>query len=370
MEATVEDLVPTFEFSDVSDDGVDVESDVDLTEVPPTPETPHRPSNAELVNSLLENTPYGNRLYLTPSGERVPARTRIIHEQTRVAVLPMRKEVPWVKGKQQASSGEVKAFKPDVLKNCCKRQCATLFPVETPQLKKARIPLFDSALDRSSMRTALLMNADLYLRHPHDDKPVCSTTKALLYSCSRSMLFPPTDRYNGRTTGDSNRARAKTVLSVCSWFAERMKFADVMPDTGFIQFSEPTKGFVKKQYDLDVETVKACPCELSKSEPCECKGATPIYLKCSDPYFRQIWFEHFPNVKTRKWCRFSKCTLCIQMRALRDTQRQNKYALLFNLIKHIHIHIYNRRILKHTRPHPHTNTPTYKGVWLSSRMNG
>ena len=321
MEASIEDLAPLFETTDV---------DVDVTEVPLTPATPHRASNAELVNSLLEGTPFGKRLYRTPSGDRVAAKTRVIHSSTRVLVCPMRKEVPWKSGKQQASNGEVKAFKPNLLMNCCKRKCASNFPVETPQLKKARLPLFDSALDRTDMRQALLVNADLYLLHPQDDKPVCTYTKALLYSCSRSMLFPQSDRYDGRTIGDSNRARAKTSVSVSAWFEERKKFADVMPGSGFIQLSEPTKGFVKAQYDLDVKTVKACPCDLSRHEPCDCKDATPIYLKCSDSYFGQIWAEHFPDVKTRKWCRFSKCTLCIQMRALRDSNRQNKYAYSFN----------------------------------------
>ena len=341
-------LVPDF-----GSDGDDTDHAVD-SEVP-TATTPTATA-AQLVNSLLELTPSANRLYRNPSGDRVRAKSRVIHDKSRVLLAPMRKEVAFKKGKQQASNGEVKAFKPNLFLNCCKRKCASLFPNETPKLKRAREPLFDSSLDRASMRSALLLNADALLPHPVDLKPVCSTTKALLYSCSKSMLFPQPLRYNGRTTGDSNRARAKVALSVCSWFEERKKYSDIMPDTGFYQLTEPTRKFVKEQYDLDVDTVKACPCERSRSEPCDCEGATPIYIECSPSYFNQIWFDQFSDVKTRKWCRFSKCTLCIQMRALRDSQRQNKYALMF-LFKSIyqpplsppHTHT-------HTHAHSHSHT--------------
>lgn len=325
MGATLRDLVPTLPDGDDTDDAIDV------TEGPPTPETP--PTTMQVINSLLaDGAPGGSRqqrLYRAPSGVPQTPKTRILCVIKRVPVRPMRKEVPWKKGKQQATNGEVKAFKPNVLLNCCKRKCCANFPVETPQVKKARMPLFDSALDRDSMRAALQTNAELLLAHPLDGKPVCSSAKALVYSCSRSLLRPQRDRYDGRTTGDSNRARAKTSVSVCAWFMERKRFSDIMPDTGYYQFSEPTRTFVKAQYDLDVETVKACPCNLSRHEPCECPGATPIYIACKNDYFFKLWDEHFPDVKTRKWCRFSKCTLCIQMRALRDTHRQNKYAQLF-----------------------------------------
>ena len=329
MGSTIQDLVPNFP------DENDPKDNFGVTEVPLTPATPR--TTAQLVNCLLENTPNGQKLYRTPSGDRLPTKTRVIHDQTRVRVCPMRIEVPYKKGKQQATNGEVKAFKPNVFKECCKRKCCALFPNESPQLKKARGPLFDSALDRGSTREALLTNADLLLRHPQDEMPVCNGAKALLYSCSRSMLFPQLDRYDGRTTGDSNRARTKTAVSVCSWFEERKILSDIMPDTGIFQLSEPTRGFVKSSYDFDVATVKACSCDLSRHEPCDCEDATPLYTKCSPAYFNSIWDEHFPDVKTRKWCRFSKCTLCIQMRALRDKHRQNKY-----------VSITNRRILKHT----------------------
>ena len=115
---------------------------------------------------------------------------------------------------------------------------------------------------------------------------------------SKAYLFPQKLRYHGRTT--VNRARAKVALSVCSWFEERKKYSDIMPDTGFYQLTEPTRKFVKEQYDLDVDTVKACPCERSRSEPCDCEGATPIYIECSPSFFYKIWHTHFSDVRTTR----------------------------------------------------------------------
>ena len=287
-----------------------------------TPKRSHSDMINELLNARMNTTP---RLYTRRSGFSTPASTHVISTRMRVSTSnPMRVEVPWTARKKQATNGQVKAFKPNTSFNCCKRRCAAYFDTETAAVKKARQPLFDTSLSRELMRFTLLENADSLLKHPIDEGPVCKKNTALLYSCSPSLLFPNTKRYKG-TKGDSNRARSTINLSLATWFRERMKYTDIMPDTGFYQLSEPCKKFVKEQYDEDVESIVLCNCAMAgNAEPCGCAGAIPIYSKCSDSYFNAIWDKEFPDVKIRKHCRFSKCAFCVLQRELRDTHSRNK----------------------------------------------
>jgi len=311
LECLLPNPVGILDFSGVDDDVTPTGS--------VTPATPvSLLTESELINEYVARTAR-NRCYRgrSPSSMLVTSRVRVRKDVMRV-------EIPWETGKQQASTGKVKAFKAQPHLRCCKRKCAAMLTEQTTEIKRARQPLFDSSLSRENMRAQLLDNAEHILLHPTDNLPVCMTMATVAYSCSRAFLWPNTKRNRG-SQGDSNRRRATKVISIMEWFQDRKRFADIMPDTGIYQLSEPTRRFVLNQYKEDVKTIVACDCPLSGNpEPCHCPNGIPVYIDCCPQYFYDTWSTHFPEVKVRKHCRFSKCSFCILQRQLRDSHTRNR----------------------------------------------
>ena len=259
-----------------------------------------------------------------------PTRTMLIQaERKRVAKKPIRTEVPNTPHVKQARNGKVKAFSPKIYKHCCKRRCCKNFnDAKDEQLVLARQPLFDATLSREAMRVALRNNAVDLLRHKEDGDPVCNVMVNIAYSCSTSFLNPSTTRSNG-SQGDSNRRRAKIILSVMSWFKRENELSDVMPDSGDILLSYPKRSAVWEQYMHDCDEVTACSqCPIGINPlavgPCGCEHSQPLYLKASEAYFKSVWASHYPHCKIRKHMRFSKCTFCVLNRSVKNDRKRGE----------------------------------------------
>ena len=225
----------------------------------------------------------------------------------------------------QARGGRVKPFVPDCDKFCCSRMCASFFDDSTDErVAQAREPLLDANLARADMRTLLFENADTLLLHPRDNKPVCVNCLCVLFSCSKSFLYPNNNRTQG-TQGDSNARRTKIRFSVMKWFEKEKETADVMPDDGRYQLAYPRKSFVYDLYCTDVQEVTACTCALSMTivGNCGCPLAKPVFLECSISYFTKVWDLHFKDCVLRKYCRFAKCSFCLKYKAIKNDRKKS-----------------------------------------------
>lgn len=102
-------------------------------------------------------------------------------------------------------------------------------------------------------------------------------------------------------------------IAVHAWFYKLLLTADKMPDTVDYVLPAPHKVTVWSWYITD-----------SEENPI-------VYPAVSETYFLKVWREDFPQVKLRKYLRFSKCCYCVLHRAVRwnatSTIEQKKDAM-------------------------------------------
>ena len=92
---------------------------------------------------------------------------------------------------------------------------------------------------------------------------------------------------------------ATTTVSVLAWFKTLLLAADKMPDTSDFIIPAGTKRDVYTWYDQD---------RIAHDT---------LYEKCSASFFNNIWSRILPNVKLRKYLRFTKCCYCVKWRGTR-----------------------------------------------------
>jgi hypothetical protein len=103
-----------------------------------------------------------------------------------------------------------------------------------------------------------------------------------------------------------------------SWFTNLKDCLEKMPDEPVWQVAAPWKKSVFEWYKGDC-------------------AEYPQYMKCSRSYFLTLWKDHFPEIKLRKWLRFSKCSTCAEFRRVRwarNTSATEKADAMIKLRSH------------------------------------
>jgi len=95
---------------------------------------------------------------------------------------------------------------------------------------------------------------------------------------------------------------------VIAWFYELRKTLDIMPDGDWYMVNQPRKKLLFENYKLDVKTWPT------------------IHIACCSSYFNAMWAEHFPEIRLRKHCRFTKCTFCVYHRAIIESIKSSSVA--------------------------------------------
>ena len=201
------------------------------------------------------------------------------------------------KGAQQARNGIVYKFIPS-REQCCTRNCFRHFASATADnVVKARAPLFESNLAREELKFRLFENIALHLTLDSDGKPCCITMACRIYVCSRTLLYPET---YAQTRSEANSSNNPKAVAICSWFMTLKDDLDVMPDNGWFMVNHSRRRYLWEDYMVDVELLSNVP------------GAYPELTK---GYFCYVWKECFPEIRMRKYHRFSKCEFCVALRA-------------------------------------------------------
>ena len=200
----------------------------------------------------------------------------------------------------QAAAGNNVAFrfKPDVEKSCCSRKCSAFFSDENAvAVTKARAPLLDTEIERLARRSKLMANWAEHLTLA-DGEPCCAKMACRIYSCSTSFLYG--DKRPKQTRSEANATGNTKSSSVMSWFATKKEVLCVMPDDATFQLNYALKKHVYEAYTQDADN----------------PIYSGIYKKIKPSHFYETWAEHFPDVKIRAHCRFSKCEFCVHHRTI------------------------------------------------------
>jgi hypothetical protein len=197
---------------------------------------------------------------------------------------------------RQCGNDLVYNFQPDPLHKCCESWCCRDFEQQDdPRVVDARKPLYDAFMTPQQRKKALKANWNTVKVGGHQ---VCSNMICRIYACTRSFIYPKDPR-GKQTQSESNRNRNRKAIAVCAWFEGLKEFLDIMPDQGgYFQVNLPRKRLVYKHY-LD-----------------DCKLSPSVFFGCKSSYFYFLWRDHFPNIKIRKHCRFSKCCFCVNHRKI------------------------------------------------------
>ena len=127
---------------------------------------------------------------------------------------------------------------------------------------------------------------------------------------------------NAKLYGPKTLPKERTdtkCIALLAWFHAILRAADKMPDTHDYVLPAPSKKGVYGWYKADQEEYPE------------------IYYLLSLAYFNTVWRTHFPTVKLRKYLRFHKCSICVQLRAVRwdrDSSRTEKADAAEKLRKH------------------------------------
>ena len=199
----------------------------------------------------------------------------------------------------QCSGSRVWTFEPDIYFACCNARCMTQFAsAEDVRVVAARMPLFDTAMNRHELRAGLLVNWTLHLKF--DDgmsiRPVCAAAACKIFVCSKMLLYPDTRKMSRSVSNSMVNSKAARISS---WFHSFQTTLDVMPDEGgWFMIQQPCKYMVHNLFLRD------------------CEQWPELYTKISRDYFRLVWRENFPLLRTRKHCRFAKCSFCVRRREI------------------------------------------------------
>jgi hypothetical protein len=182
---------------------------------------------------------------------------------------------------------------------CCKKECLSHFTHFT--LFHARN--VGSGKKKNAWKDAVLENHKANFRFgAHSESILCSVGLQMLYNCSTSKIW----KRCGNTAGDDQRKRSKKDIAIMSWLEDTIRYLDIMPDDGSIVIPAAKKITVYKWYQADCKMWPAC------------------YIGCSPSYFMTIWRDHFKALVCRKWLRFAKCTMCVELRAKRWDQSMSE----------------------------------------------
>ena len=199
----------------------------------------------------------------------------------------------------------VYCYEPSDVACGCKRNCHKHFDdANDSAIKEAREPLYDQHMNRGVFRGQLLHNWREHLKLP-DGKPCCATMCCRIFACSRTLLWP--DQRIQQSREEANRD-SPIAIAVIAWFYELRKTLDIMPDGDWYMVNQPKKKLLFENYKLDVKTWPT------------------IHIACCPSYFNAVWAEHFPDIRLRKHCRFTKCTFCVYHRTIIESMKSSSLA--------------------------------------------
>ena len=153
-------------------------------------------------------------------------------------------------------------------------------------------------LKNPGYRRKVFEYADIHLTTAGGKRACVECLKAIL-DCSNKKLYPSTNPY----VPTDNRAKD---ISILSWFRAQLFCLDVDPTDGTFTFPCSLKREVWQWYIEDTKFHPDC------------------YLDVSRTYFIAVWNDYYPNVKCRKWLRFAKCSICVQLRETKHDRTRRK----------------------------------------------
>jgi hypothetical protein len=278
--------------------------------------------------------------WYTLNGRRTETVTMCVKTVSRVRKVPDRLDAG-VRGpgstKRQSSRGQVYGWAATDTVCGCVRLCHeeyTIDRVDDDNVKEARKPLYDTTLTKPELRAELKKNWRELLVMP-DEKPVCLTMATRIFACSRSKLFPDTNRAK-RSRAEANSHRGTKSVSIASWFEALKRIVDIMPDHGWYQLPQARKKHLWAQYKDD------------------CRANPTMYTLCKSSLFYAVWREQFSQFRLRKHCRFSKCTFCVDHRNILYSPTESQDAKL--------------RSKDLLRQHYQWANTRERGVWHSKRV--
>ena len=120
--------------------------------------------------------------------------------------------------------------------------------------------------------------------------------------CHHYMFFWTSHKssyFSYRPKFDAAMRAAPVEIHILAWFNELKRTLEKMPDSGDYMVGAARRKDVYKWYQSDQQEWPN------------------LYLPCSPPYFLKVWRQKVPEVKLRKWLRFTKCSVCEHWRKVR-----------------------------------------------------
>ena len=172
---------------------------------------------------------------------------------------------------------------------------------QNPSVIAARKPLYDSNMDREVLGETLLENSKSLLLP--DGQPCCKIMACAMYSCSKTLLYKDQRPERSRSEASSD---SPIAVSICAWLSNLKQMLDVMPDEGgWSMVNHPRKKLVHADYMED------------------CNFYPESFIACAYRYFCKVWRDNFPEIRLRKFCRFTKCIFCVKWRTLATSRKES-----------------------------------------------
>jgi hypothetical protein len=231
----------------------------------------------------------------------------------------------------------------DDMKECCKKQCWTLFDSIDIKQCRQQVHLLPSSVDRRSMVMSQLIKVK-------SDKPGPAKLKTAIDG------IQVCDRYFKYAFGLSNDFKSRLVkygihsfpsphssqklLWLLQWFDELKAAGEQQPNSPDIVLPFRTRVQVYGLFELD--------------HPKKTNAKPAI----SFSYFNHVWTNYRSQIKLRKYLTFSKCTTCIRLREekskTQDAQVSNSRSTFTNLLSHTHIYMHVHILHIHIRIYIHS----------------
>lgn len=115
------------------------------------------------------------------------------------------------------------------------------------------------------------------------------------FVCSRQFLYKDTRAVQSRSAASSHSPK---TVSIIAWLQAYKEYLDVMPDEGgWYMVPHSRRRYLYREYVQDSDARPA------------------LYSPCTKAWFCSVWREHFPELRLRKFHRFTKCTFCVRCRS-------------------------------------------------------
>jgi hypothetical protein len=248
------------------------------------------------------------------------------------------------KGEDGALPGAPRPFVPYTGdKTCCKKKrCHLYFNID--DIEAVRFKLHNGVRNAQDWRDRLQSLSNQYLCP--NNQPPCVRFLMNVSGHSNQKMY-------GKTYGAVMRDSTKDV-SILAWFLSIIPMLDAIPNPSIVlndrqsdeeareaekerqrimsqtreqrKLARQSKQFKFWDYDEEYQVHVATKAALYKMYMSDHQEFPDIYSPVSRDYFFKIWKQFYPNIKCRKYLRFSKCTICQVQRLIQYNRKLPKRA--------------------------------------------